>query len=435
MSTTTTRSWQNWAGSVSATPAAMPAPDSLEAIRAIVRDVAARGGCLRVVGAGHSFTPLVATNDTIMTLDGYAGLVSVDAGSAQAVVKAGTRLYDLGTGLAAHGLAQENLGDINVQSLAGALSTGTHGTGAGLGVVATQARALTLVTGDGEVVRCSESERPELFKAAQVSLGALGVITEVTLQAMPVYKLKATKGPARLDDLLANLETHKRDHRHFEFFWFPHTDRAQVKFLDVTNEPAETPGFGKWANDVVLENGAFWALCEASRVVPAFAKTASRIAGAAISGSTEVNWSHLIFATPRMVRFLEMEYALPAESLSAALEEVRASIAREGFAVNFPLEVRFGRGDDIWLSPAYGRDTAYVAVHMYRGMPHEAYFAALEAIFIRHGGRPHWGKLHTQTAATLRDLYPMWDAFQAQRTELDPQGVFLNDHLRKLFLT
>jgi FAD/FMN-containing dehydrogenase len=267
-----------------------------------------------------------------------------------------------------------------------------------------------------------------------VSLGALGVIAKVTLQALPSYKLKAVKGPARLDDLLAQLERHKAENRHFEFFWFPHTDRAQVKFLNVTDEAPTPPGAGKYLTDVVLENGAFWALSEACRLAPGFSKTAARLAGAAISQSSEVNWSHEVFATPRMVRFQEMEYNLPADRLVEVLQEVRACIEREGFCVNFPLEVRFGKGDDIWLSPAYGRDSAYVAVHMYRGMAYRAYFDALEAIFKRHGGRPHWGKMHTRTARELKDLYPRWEDFQAVRRELDPKGVFLNEHLRTLLI-
>jgi FAD-linked oxidoreductase len=425
--------WENWSGSVQCRPRALPQPDSLDAIRSLVRGTAESGGTLRMVGSGHSFTPLVATDDTIASLDRYAGLEAIDAQSGLVTVKAGTKLKDLGELLFAHGLAQENLGDINVQSIAGAVSTGTHGTGAGLGVVATQLRALTLVTAQGDRLTCSEAENTELFKAASVSLGALGVIAGVTLQALPAYKLAAVKGPARLDDLLANLDRHKAENRHFEFFWFPHTDRAQVKFLNVTEADPTPAGVGKYLTDVVLENGAFWALSETCRRFPGFCKTANRIAGAAMSESREVNWSHEVFATPRLVRFQEMEYCLPAERLVDALEEVRACIAREDFAVNFPLEVRFGRGDNLWLSPAYGRDSAYVSVHMYRGMPYRAYFDALEAIFVRHGGRPHWGKLHTQTARELRALYPMWDRFQALRQELDPRGVFMNEHLKRLF--
>jgi FAD-linked oxidoreductase len=427
----TVHHWENWSGSVTCRPRALPRPASVEEIQAIVREVAEQSGTVRVVGTGHSFTPLVATDDTLISLDRFAGLESVEAGD-RVTVKAGTKLKALGEALFAEGLAQENMGDINVQSVAGAISTGTHGTGAALGGVATQVRALTLVTGTGEVLTCSETESPEVFKAAQVSLGALGVIARVSLQVRPAYRLEAKKGPARLDDLLGALDAHKAGNRHFEFFWFPHTDRAQVKFLNPTDSPPTPAGLGQYLTDVVLENGAFWALCEACRRVPAFCKPASRIAGAAISKSRSVGWSHDVFATPRLVKFQEMEYALPADRLVEVLQAVRDCIAREDFRVNFPLEVRFGRGDDIWLSPAYGRDTAYVAVHMYRGMPHRAYFDALEAIFKRHGGRPHWGKLHTQAAETLRDLYPMWDRFLDVRQALDPRGVFLNAHLKAL---
>lgn len=430
----TVHHWENWSGSVHCHPRELPQPAGLDELQALVHGVAEQRGKLRVVGSGHSFTPLVATDDTLVSLDRFQGLESVDAATGLATVKAGTKLKALGELLFEHGLGQENLGDINVQSIAGALSTGTHGTGAGLGIVSTQVRELTLVTGTGELLTCSETQNREVFKAAQVSLGALGVIARVTLQALPKYKLKAVKGPARLDDLIANIERYKSENRHFEFFWFPHTDRAQVKFLNVTDEPAETPGFGKYFTDVVLENGAFWALSELSKRIPGFSKTSNRMAGAAISESSEVNWSHEVFATPRMVKFQEMEYNLPAERLVEVLQEIRACLAKEDFAVNFPLEVRFGEGDDIWLSPAYGRESAYVAVHMYQGMPYQAYFQAIEAIFRRHGGRPHWGKMHTATAAELAGIYPMWEPFQAVRRALDPHEVFLNDHLRRLFV-
>ncbi|HEV2405471.1 MAG TPA: D-arabinono-1,4-lactone oxidase, partial [Ktedonobacterales bacterium] len=321
---------------------------------------------------------------------------------------------------------------IDAQSIAGAISTGTHGTGVGFGTLATQVAGLTLVTASGEVVECSADQRPDIFKAAQVSLGALGVVAEVTLRVVPAKRLRFQSRRERVDDLLTHLDEYKRDNAHFEFFWLPNTRYAQAKFLNETTAPVTGGNLWGAFNRIVMENGVYWLLSEACRIAPSLTRPVSHISAWGVASVDEVDWSHRVYATPRAVRFQEMEYNIPADQFPAALAEIRETIARERFRVHFPIECRFVRADDIWLSPAYGRDSAYLAVHMYRGMPYKAYFQAMEAIFRRHNGRPHWGKMHTRGASELAALYPHWEDFRRVRAALDPDGLFLNDYLRRL---
>jgi FAD-linked oxidoreductase len=390
------------------------------------------GRHVRVVGDGHSFTPLAQTDDVLISLDRMQGVIAIDAEQGTARVQAGTRLRMLGDQLLKRGLAQENLGDIDVQSIAGAISTGTHGTGARFGSIATQVVGLTLVTASGEVIQCSETERPDIFKAAQVSLGALGVIAEVTLRVVPAKRLRFVSRRERVDDVLANLERYKQENSHFEFFWMPYTPWAQVKFLNETDDPPSKTNLVGTLNKIVLENGLYWVLSETARIARPTTRTISRVSAMGIATVSETDYSHRLFATPRAVKFQEMEYNIPAADFLAVLAEIRAVMKREKFNVHFPIECRFVQSDDIWLSPAYQRESAYIAIHMYKGMPYERYFRAIEPIYQPYGGRPHWGKMHTLDAATLATRYPHWDDFRRVRTALDPNGVILNDYLRKL---
>ncbi|MBE3567804.1 MAG: FAD-binding protein [Thermogemmatispora sp.] len=429
-------SWQNWSGTVACRPEIIQ-PASLEELARTVAECARAGRRLRVAGAGHSFTPLVESDDVLLSLDHLQGLEKVDRERGTAVVLAGTRLGRLGELLLAHGLAQENLGDIDVQSIAGAISTGTHGTGLRFGSLSTQVVALTLVTASGDLIECSEEENRDLFKAAQVSLGALGVIAKVTLRVVPARPLHYIGRRASLEDCLNNLERYRQENEHFEFFWFPYTPWVQAKWINTTEEAVrQSSRWGRlWSNlnQLVLENGVFWLLSEANRLVPTLSATVSRISALGVASVDEIDYPHRIFATPRLVRFVEMEYSLPADQLRPVLEEIRACIEEQRFKVHFPVECRFVKGDDIWLSPAYGRDSAYVAVHMYKGMEYKPYFRHVEAIFRRYEGRPHWGKIHTRRPEELAALYPRWHDFRRLRAQLDPQGIFLNPYLRELF--
>jgi FAD-linked oxidoreductase len=424
------REWRNWAGDVSCTPSRLVEPQSEAEIRDLVRRASERGEKLRIAGSGHSFTPLVPTSDVLVSLARHRGLVRIDRERLEVAVRAGTRLRELGEALFAEGLALENLGDIDRQTVAGAIATGTHGTGARLGSLSAQVEALALVTADGERLECSRGRDAELFDAARVSLGALGVLSEVTLRMVPAYKLAYSFERASVGECLERLDELVHGNRNFELYWFPHSERAQLKRLNESELPVTR---GHRLSDIMLENGLFWAVSACCRLIPALCAPASRFCGRTVATHRGVGHSHRVYATPRLVRFHEMEYCLPRERFRAAFDAAREEIARRGFRVHFPLECRFAAADDIWLSPAYRRDCAYVAVHMYRGMPWEEYFAALERIFLEHEGRPHWGKWHSLGEPELATRYPRWSDFLEVRSRLDPRGTFLNAHLRELF--
>jgi len=426
------RRFSNWGGTVRFAPAQIASPATEEELSTLVVQAAREGRCVRPVGAAHSWPALVETNDVLVSLDRMQGLVSVDG--MLATVWAGTRLKKLGELLHAHGLAMENLGDIDVQSIAGATSTGTHGTGTRFRSIANQVAGLRMVLADGSIVSCSATERPELFDAARVSLGALGIITQLTLQCVPTYRLKFVSGKETLDSCLANLERYDRETRNFEFYCFPYSELVQTKFIHETTEKPRNSKVLSYLNDVVLENSVFGAFCGVAKHIPASIPAVSRLTATVAGGGTKVDHAHRIFATVRTVRFTEMEYSIPAEHLPEAIRSILRIIREERIRVNFPIECRFVKGDPLWLSPAYQRDSAYIAVHMYKGMPHQAYFARVEGLLRDMGGRPHWGKMHTLGAQELKAIYPRWKDFQVLRKELDPSGVLLNGYLRKLFV-
>lgn len=426
--------WENWSGSVVCDPQVIEAPSTQDEIIEIVKRATEAGKNIRVVGSGHSFTPLVQTNEILMTLDNYQGLLHVDKEAAQVTIKAGTKIKRLSEILFEHGLAQENLGDIDVQSIAGAISTGTHGTGANLGTIATQVIGIKLITASGDVVECSHTHNVEIFKAAQISLGALGIISEVTLQCVPAYRLHYVWKKLDLEDVFANLEQYKSENRNFEFFWIPYTSATMCKFLNITEEPAKPKNRFRQFNEVVIENGVLWLFCQTARMFPSASSRIAKIMSGLISGGSDVQYSHQIFATTRAVKFQEMEYNIPVEHFEDCLREIDATIREKNIDVMFPIECRFIKGDDIPLSPATERDSAYIAVHMNKGMPHEAYFSAIEAIFVKYNGRPHWGKIHTRVASDFETLYPQWEQFQKVRQTLDPSDTFLNSYLRKTLI-
>ncbi len=427
------RKWRNWSGLVSATPRTVLYPLHIEEVAEAVGLCRREGRTLRVVGSGHSFTAVAASDDVFVSLDRMQGILQVDKEACTATVWAGTKLRMLGELLYSEGMAQENLGDIDVQSIAGAISTGTHGTGLTFGNISTQVIGLTVVTGTGEVLDVTETSHPELFRALQISLGALGIIVQVTLRLRPSYKLNYESARVPLSDCLQRLDELARNHRNFEFYWFPYAEPCQLKMMNETEEPVVPDKLSGYLSDLVLENGLFGALSGLCRWVPPLSAPVSRLCAAVVPTASKVGLSHRVYATKRLVRFNEMEYNLPAEAMESVIREMREQMERGNYRVHFPIECRFAKGDPIWLSPAYDRDSAYIAIHMYRGMPHERYFADMERIFLRHGGRPHWGKLHSLKAAELRKAYPMWDKFQECRRQLDPDGIFLTPYLRDLF--
>jgi len=398
-----------------------------------VRQAARNGQSIRVVGGGHSFSPLVATDGLILSLDKLQGVIDIDMANRSARLQGGTRLFAIGAPLAAAGLAMENLGDINIQSIAGATSTGTHGTGAALGNLATQICGLKLLTADGDEISASPTENPELFAGGRIALGSLGVLTELKLRLVPSFRLKLERGKMNLDHCLAQADSLVANNRSFEFYWLPHTNVTLTKAWNITDEPADEVGWRRYMTDVLMENAAFGVLCKTGKAAPSLCPSISRLCAGLASAGTQVDASYSSLSTVRQVRFNEMEWSLPANRGADALREIRAFIAGREFPLMFPLEYRWVQGDDLWLSPNYGRDSVHISVHQYRGMPFERYFDGVQAICLNHGGRPHWGKCHSLEAPQLSKLYPRWNDFLALRERMDPAGRFLTPYLRALF--
>ncbi|MBA2608520.1 MAG: FAD-binding protein [Actinobacteria bacterium] len=420
--------WKNWAGNQKCDPAEVAHPSTDAELAAVVKGAAARGRRVKVVGSGHSFTACALTDGVQVVLDRYNTVTAVDTENLQVTAQAGTTIADLNKLLWAYGMAMPNLGDIAYQTISGAISTATHGTGAKKTGIAAQVIALDIVSGDGSIISCSPTEEKEIFESARVGVGALGALSSVTLQCVPKFNLHAVEEPLRVDDVLANIDNHVDNNEHFEFFWVPHTGWALTKTNNETDEPSG--GQSRWQffkDKIFMENILFGAVVKAGRFRPTAIPRLSRLIPS--SGRTEyVKSSYEIFASPRWVRFYEMEYAVPREHIVEAVNGVRAAVKDNGFNIGFPVEVRFTAPDDIPLSTASGRDSAYVAVHVAKGMDYEPYFRAVEDVMNKLEGRPHWGKLNFQTADVLKTRYPMWDRFQAVREKLDPAGVFRNEY-------
>ncbi len=419
--------WHNWAGDERCRPARRSCPASIEQLAGALASARRDGLRVRVAGSGHSFSDIVLTDGLLIGMERMRKVIDVDRSSGLVRVQAGITIHELSRELAAHGLALENLGDIDVQTLAGAISTATHGTGGRLRNIPSQVVALTLVLADGSTVSCSQTEQPELLRAARVGLGALGVLAEVTLRCVPAFTLRGVDSPAPLEEVLGDFEQRVRENDHFEFFVFPHARTALTRTNNRVEEPPRPRGRASaYLNDVLLTNHAFGLACRAGRRAPSQIPRLNRLVTRLAGSETRIEDSFEIFASPRLVRFTEMEYALPRERTPEAVREVMEMIPRRGFAVPFPIEVRAVAADDAMLSTAAGRDSGFVAVHMYEGMEWRPYFEAVAAIMDGLDGRPHWGKRHFQTAPGLRPRYPDWDAFQALRARLDPEGLFAN---------
>jgi len=441
------RAWRNWAGTATATPARWCRPRSEAEISAAVKDAASAGLRVRALGSGHSFTAVAATSGVALDLSQWIGITAADTGTGLVTVRSGTTLRALNAELGGLGLAMANLGDIDAQTLAGALSTGTHGTGARLGGLATQVESLELVLADGSVVSCSATSRPELFAAARIGLGALGVITSVTLRCVPSFTLLADERPVLVEEVLEQFDALADTNDHFEFYWFPYGRKALVKRNNRISpggsaaRPAgprhagdsrTMPGWRRFWEFEVMENAAFGTLCRIGRARPRLIPALNRFSSAALSSRSYADLSHRVFVTPRRVRFAESEYAVPRESLGHVIAELRRAVPRLPDPVMFPVEVRVAAADDIWLSTAYGRESAYVAIHQYAGLPYRAYFDRFESIVAEVAGRPHWGKLHSLDAGRLRPLYPRFDDFRQVRAEVDPEARFGNSYLTRV---
>ena len=424
--------WTNWAGNQTARPSAVHRPANEDELSAIVSRAANDRTTVKALGSGHSFTATSVTTGAMIDMSRLSRLIAVDRAASTVTVEAGITIADLNLLLNGLGLALPNLGDIAYQTISGAIATSTHGTGRALTGIAAQVVAMRVVAGDGSVLDLSPDHHPTLFHAARVGVGALGIVSRVTLRVVPAFRLRAVEGAQRLDDLVEQLDEHVEGNDHFEFFWIPHTKWALTKRNNRTDEPVSIPSpFKHWYAKTFMENYAFGAVCRLGRARP---KLIPRLATALPSTgqSTIVDESYRIFASQRLVRFVEMEYAIPREACGEALQRVRRMVDERGHMVSFPVEVRFTAPDDVPLSTASGRPSAYIAVHMYKGTPFEPYFRDVAAIMADYDGRPHWGKMHFLGAEELSRLYPQWEAFQQARQRIDPMRTFANAYTARV---
>lgn len=424
--------WRNWAGNQVAHPTSIDSPAHEEGLARLVADAAERGESVKIVGSGHSFTSAAVTDGRMVRIDRLAGIRSIDREAMTVTVGAGTTLSSLNEALLSEGLAMPNLGDIAYQTVAGAVSTSTHGTGASFTGLAAQVVGMRIVDGRGTVHVASSLVNPDILDVARVSVGALGAVSEYTLRVVPAFRLRAVEEPMRVDALLERIDELVDANDHFEFFWVPHTGWALTKRNHRTNDAAEPlPRIRGWFEKTFMENYAFGAVCRIGRAMPSLIP---RLATALpSSGSrTYCDHSHRVFASPRLVRFYEMEQAVPRGAVVSVLNEIRSMIDARGYRLNFPVEVRFAARDDVPLSTAFGRESAYVAVHVFKGMEYEPYFRDVEAIVRQHDARPHWGKIHFRQSDDLAIAYPRWNDFQAMRDRLDPDRVFANDYTRRV---
>jgi L-gulono-1,4-lactone dehydrogenase len=418
--------WSNWTGDQRCAPAAIVRPASEEELPAAVRDAVARGLGVRVAGSGHSFTDIACTGGVLLDLGALDRVLAVDG--ELVTVQAGITLRRLGEELAARGLALENQGDIDAQTLAGATATATHGTGVRFRNLSAGIAGMRLVTATGETVDVSGDD----LLAARVSLGALGAVSRITLRCAARFTLRRRDEPRPLGQTLARLDEHVDGNDHFEFWVFPYSRRVLTRTCHRAGRPpSPRPAWRRRLQEDVIENALLGAVCRAGRAAPRAVPRLNRLVTAAMTASDVEDHSHRVYATQRRVRFNEMEYAIPREHAREAVERALDAIERRRLPVGFPLEVRFAAADDALLSTAHGRETCYVAVHQYRRMEFETAFRAVEEVMDSYGGRPHWGKRHYQTAATLAARYPGWDRFQAVRARLDPDGVFTNAYVRR----
>lgn len=421
---------KNWAGNLVFEPSEVMTPDSVEEIKSAVKKAAQLKKKIRTRGTGHSWTGLIATNEIYLHLDKLQGVIEVDQSQNSIKAFAGTKLFLFGEEAFKSKLAMENQGDINKQSIAGATSTGTHGTGVTLQSVANQISAMTIINSRGEEIHIDKNS--PYFQAARLSLGSLGIISDMTFSLTEAYKLKEKSFAEDFNQSLAKFQERLKSNRHLEMFYFPVGDWSLTKMMNISQEEPSSKNFLHTANEIVLEN---WLYTQLNRIASSTGryKLIDKIMRTFVSPKENVDWSHRAFPTERSFKFMEMEYNLPLEKFQSVMEEVRAAIKKHNFQTLFPIEIRFVKADELWLSPAYQRDSVYLAVHTYISENYRPYFDCMEEIFQRHGGRPHWGKWHTMKKDKLKEVYPRFEEFLSVRKEFDPDGMFLNDHLKEIF--
>ncbi len=436
--------WRNWAGNVAARPRRTASPGSAEQVAEEIRRAAADGLTVRMTGTGHSFTPTAVSDGVLLRPGQLTAIRAVDAAAGTVTVEAGCPLQVLNAELLARGLSLANMGDIQVQTVAGATQTGTHGTGRDVGGMAAQVASLELALADGRIISCSadspsggisfpDGSPADVFGAARVGLGALGVVTAVTFRVVPAFLLEAREEPMSWSRVISQLDELIAENEHFEFYWFPHSEGCLTKRNNRTAGPARPlPRWRYLLDDEFLSNSVFGLTCQLGRAIPALIPAVNSTAARALGSRTYADAAYRVFTSPRRVRFKEQEYAIPRAALLDVLGEVRGLFQRRDWRISFPIEVRVTPPDDVWLSTAYGRESAYIAIHVFHSAPHEQYFTDVEAVMTSVGGRPHWGKMHTRDAASLAASYPRMADFLAVRDLLDGERRFGNEYLRQV---
>ncbi|MGN6415153.1 D-arabinono-1,4-lactone oxidase [Flexivirga sp.] len=427
--------WSNWAGTVTSHPQETVTVHDIPHLQLLCEESMRAGRRVKAVGAGHSFTGIAEPTDVLVRMDRLSGVRSVDEATGRVWVHAGTPLHVLGPELHRRGLAMTNLGDIDRQTIAGAVSTGTHGTGAGFTGLAGQLTGVELVQADGALLRVTQSEHAELLPAVALSLGALGIVTALEIQCVPTFLLHAVEAPATLDEVLDGIDESVDGTDHFEFYWFPHTDRVLTKRNTRLADPAQRRPLPAWRSridDDLLSNKLFGVLNRATARAPRIIPALNQVSARALSRREFTDWSYRVFASERDVIFRESEVAIPRAAVPDVLRELRSWLSRKVEVVTFPVEVRFAAADDLWLSTAYRRESGYIAIHQYAGRDHRRYFEAFWSMLAGLDARPHWGKMHELDAAALRSRYPRFDDFVALRDRLDPQRVFSNPYLDRV---
>lgn len=433
MTTATGTTWRNWSGLEQGTPREFFEPGDAEEIARIVTAARERGGRVKMPGTGHSFTGIAVPDDVCLAPTRLSGVLNIDPDAGTATVAAGTPLHVLNQTLAQAGYSLHNMGDIAEQTLAGATSTGTHGTGGTVASLSAQLVGVELVDGTGTVRTIDADHEPELLDAVRLGLGALGILTRLTVRIEPLFTLAAHEFPLRWSEALGRWDEIVAAHDHAEFYWFPHTTRILAKTNDRTSDsPEPLPRWRTWLDDEFLSNTVFGWVNGLGNSVPRLIPTMNNLAGQALSERRYSDVPYKVFTSPRSVVFREMEYAVPREIGLQALADVRRWVERSRLRISFPVEVRTTPADPLMLSTSAGRESMYLAFHVNAATDHRDYFAGVEEILRGYEGRPHWGKLHTQTAATLAGSYPRWAEFLAIRDRLDPDRVFANRYLTEV---
>ncbi len=421
--------WINWAANQGCVPAGRAAPETEDELLALM----SRGGAIRPVGSGHSFSALVPTDGTLVATDRLNGVIAVDDAAHTAEVWSGTRLHQLGPALHAQGHALPNLPDINYQTISGATATSTHGAGHNFGSLSSFIRALTIATPAGELIECSADKNADVFHAARCSLGALGIVTRITVSTVPAMFLEERSQFERLPEVLERIDEERANNRNFELYAFPHTDLALVIRTNEIDGPVAAEQETEDPLAAYALRDAYQSIGTLPLVGDFLYNSALGMLGSDVPGIRR-GPGHAVLTHDRLLRFREMEYTVPAHAGPQCLVDVLDYIREESVPVVFPIEYRYTKADDIWLSMFHEREGASISVHQFADEDYRPYFDAVEPIFWRYEGRPHWGKLHSLQAGQLKTLYPQWQAFSEVRAALDPAGRMLNPHLRSLLV-